>query len=166
VRDDWVRQSPWALPVITVTGDLVVRNQLHFLETGSPLFWMRALHIGRVLSRTDPRLEWAQHCLADAVAQLDALISRPPKEKHWNSIIKALGFSMRPNHNPFREIRRMLEKDTIYAAVLQHGGRLSGEDGALSTVAEKFKVSKSKVRGIYYAAKKLVDRLDKRFSMK
>jgi hypothetical protein len=159
VRDDWVRQSPWALPVITITGDLVVLNQLHFQETGLPLCWMRALHIGRALSPDDPRLAWAQQCLADALARVDGLISRPQKEKHWNSIIEALGFLMRPNHNPFREIRRMQQKDDIYAAVLQHGGRVTGKHGAFSSVASAMGLTVSTVKRIYYAARTSVEQV-------
>jgi hypothetical protein len=149
-----------------IVGELVGLNHLHFVETGSPLSWIRALHIGRHLSPDDPRLVWAQTCLADAISRLDALThphhQPPEKEKHWDSIIEALGFQMRPNHNPFREISRMLERDKVYAAVLQelqHGKKLTREGGALSTVARAQGLSKRKVMELYYDGKKRVEQL-------
>jgi hypothetical protein len=158
----WVGQSPWTLRALHVAGDLVVLSHARFLATGSPLFWIRALRAGRHLSPDDGRLAWARDCLANAINRLDALIDRPPeKEKHWDSIIEALGFSMRPNYNPFREVRHILEKDNIYMAVRQHGKPLTGDKGAFSTVAKKFNVSEGKVKAIFYTAKRLVDRLDK-----
>jgi hypothetical protein len=71
VSDAWVSQSPWGLPQIHIAGDLVVLNHLRYLETRSPLFWVRALHIGRLLSPDDARLAWAKACLADAVRLTD-----------------------------------------------------------------------------------------------
>jgi hypothetical protein len=150
---NWVGQSPWALPALHVAGDLVVLSHVRFLATESPLFWLRALHVGRHLSPDDGRLVWARHCLANALNRLDGLIDHPPeKGKHRDAIIEALGFPMRRNYNPFRELGHTLEKDNIYAAVLRHGTPLTGDDGAFLTVAKKFGVSEGKVRTIYYAA--------------
>jgi hypothetical protein len=156
----WVGQSPWALPALHVAGDLVVLSHVRFLASGSPLFWIRALRVGRHLSPDDGRLAWARDCLANAIKGLDVLIDRPP-EKHWDAIIEALGFSIRRNYNPFREVRHILEKDAIYIAVRQHGKPLTGDKGAFSRVAEKFHVSEGKVKDIYYTTKRLVDRLGK-----
>jgi hypothetical protein len=155
---DWVSQSPWAVPAIA--GHLVVLNHLRFQETGSPLFWIRALHIGRHLSPDDPRLAWAKHCLTDAFARVDALISRPPeKDKHWDLLIEALGFPMRPNYNPFREFGHILQRDDIYRAVLQHGKPLTGEGGAFLAVARKRGLTERTVNKIYYAAKNRVEQV-------
>lgn len=158
----WVGQSPWALPALHVAGDLVVLSHVRFLASGSPLFWIRALRVGRHLSPDDGRLAWARDCLANAINRMDALIDRQPdKEKHWDAIIEALGFSMRRNYNPFREACHILERDAIYIAVRQHGKPLTGDRGGFSMVAKKFNVSEGKVTDIYYTTKRLVDRLGK-----
>jgi hypothetical protein len=144
-----------------IVGELVVLNHLRFMETGSPLFWVRALHVGSHLSPDDARLAWAHQCLADAISRLDALSHQPPdKEKqHWDSIIEALGFLMRPNHNPFREINHILQRDEIFAAVLQHGEPLTGEDGAFSAVARARGLSVSTARAAYYSVKRRLKQL-------
>jgi hypothetical protein len=152
---DWLHQSSWSAAAIHVAGQLVALNHLHFLETRSPLFWIRALHIGRHLSPDDQRLAWAQGCLVDALAQLDALNHRSlGKGEHWAStIVDALGFEMRPNYNPFREHHDILQRDAIFAALLQQkteGKALTGEDGAFATVARARGLTERKVREIYY----------------
>jgi hypothetical protein len=149
---DWLCQSPWSLAALHIVGDLVALNHLHFLETRSPLAWIRALHIGRHLSPDDHRLAWAQQCLADALAQLDALNHRPlEKEKHWASIIvEALGFEMGPNRNPVREYRDIVQRDEIYAAVLGQGKPVTA---AFSTVAGARGLTAHKVKRAYYDAK-------------
>jgi hypothetical protein len=159
-RQSWVGQSPWALPALHLAGDLVVLSHIRFLATGSPLFWVRALRLGRHMSPDDGRLAWARDCLANAINRLDVLIDRPPeKERHWSAIIEALGFSMRRNYNPFREAYKIIEDDDIYIAVRRYGTPLTGDRGAFQKVGDEFRVSASKVKAIYYATKRLLDKL-------
>jgi hypothetical protein len=157
-EEDWVRDSPWSLPALHIAGKLVVLNHIHFIETECPLFWIRALRVGRHLSPDDQRLAWAQGCLVDALARLDALIgSHPQKDKHWASIIvEALGFEIGPNHNPFRKVGGIVQRDDIYAAVLQHGEPLTGDKGAFATVAGARGLTAHKVKRVYYDAKKRI----------
>ena len=161
----WLHQSPWSSAATHIVGELVALNHARYMESQSPLFWVRALHIGRHLPPPDDaRLVWAQTCLADAISRLDALTHQPlEKEKHWDSIIEALGFQMRPNHNPFRELGHTLQRDEVYEAVLRHGKPLNG---AFASVARARGLTVTKVRDTYYDARKRVAQLWKTVSVK
>jgi hypothetical protein len=156
----WIATSAWSLPISHAVGVLISLNHVHFLATKNPAFAVRALRIGQHLSPDDGRLAWARDCFTQSIKELDALIDKPPKD-HWNAVIKAFGFSMRRNYNPFREVHKILERDNIYIAVLtfrRHGTPLSGDTGAFRKVSDDFGISESKVRQIWYATQKLLDK--------
>jgi hypothetical protein len=106
----------------------------------------------------DSRLDWVSKWLDNALGQLNVLTDRPkPPEngEHW-AILRALGFSTDRYSKPLSEVRQIIEKDKIYVTVLLHGKPVTG---AFQNVADKFGLSYSKVRKIYYDMKKLVDSL-------